>query len=119
MRSRKLAVVVLTFNEEANLPRCLDSIQGLDCSVVVVDSGSTDKTLQIAECYHAAQLSHPFENYALQRNWAQDNLPIAADWILHLDADERLTPELAIEINHVLESAQAGADDSSRRLPPA
>jgi glycosyltransferase involved in cell wall biosynthesis len=106
----KLAVVVLTYNEETNLPCCLDSLQGLDCSVVVVDSGSTDSTLQIAERYKAALFSHPFENYALQRNWAQENLPIDADWVLHLDADERLTPELASEINRTLTAADDSID---------
>jgi glycosyltransferase involved in cell wall biosynthesis len=108
--SPNLAVVVLTYNEEANLPRCLASLQGLKCSLVVVDSGSTDQTLQIAEKSRAALLSHPFENYALQRNWAQENLPFQADWILHLDADERLTPELAREINEILATADGSID---------
>jgi glycosyltransferase involved in cell wall biosynthesis len=107
----QLAVVILTYNEETNLPRCLESLRGLDCTVVVVDSGSTDRTAEIVRLNGAALVSHPFENYALQRNWAQENLPVAAAWILHLDADERLTPELAGEINHVLESAQNGLDD--------
>ena len=69
----RLAVVVLTYNEEINLPRCLDSLAGLDCTVVVVDSGSIDKTLEIAQRYQAVCLSHPFENYAVQRNWAQES----------------------------------------------
>jgi glycosyltransferase involved in cell wall biosynthesis len=105
-----LAVVVLTYNEEVNLPRCLDSLQGLHCSIVVVDSGSTDRTQQIAERYKAALLSHPFENYAVQRNWVQENLPLETDWVLHLDADERLTPELASEINRTLAAADDGID---------
>ena len=105
-----LTVVVLTYNEEANLPRCLDSLQGLACSVVVVDSGSTDRTVQIAERYNATLLCHPFENYAIQRNWAQANLPLETDWVLHLDADERLTPELAREINETLAAAEDGID---------
>ena len=109
--SPHLAVVILTYNEETNLPRCLDSLRGLDCTVVVVDSGSTDRTAEIARLNGAALVFHPFENYALQRNWAQENLPVAAGWILHLDADERLTPELAVEINQVLEAAQNGMDD--------
>lgn len=109
--SPHLAVVILTYNEETNLPRCLDSLRGLACTVVVVDSGSTDRTAEIARLNGAALVFHPFENYALQRNWAQENLPVAAGWILHLDADERLTPELAVEINQVLEAAQNGMDD--------
>ena len=108
MTSPTLAVVVLTYNEEANLPLCLASLQELSCSVVIVDSGSADRTLQIAERHQVTLLSHPFENYAVQRNWAQEHLPVAADWVLHLDADERLTPELSREINATL----AAADDS-------
>jgi glycosyltransferase involved in cell wall biosynthesis len=100
--STQLAVVILTYNEEVNLPRCLESLCGLVCSIVVVDSGSTDRTPEIARLHGATLISHPFENYAVQRNWSQENLPVEADWILHLDADERLTPELATEINQTL-----------------
>lgn len=97
-----LCVVVLTYNEQVNLPLCLESLTGLVCEVVVVDSGSTDDTLEIARKYGAELLSHPFENYARQRDWAQDNLPFETPWILHLDADERLTPDLVKEVNQVL-----------------
>ncbi len=103
-RTPSLSVVILTFNEEANLPDCLASLSGLDCDVFIVDSGSTDRTLEIASREASAVLYHPFENYALQRNWAQQNLPIRSDWVLHLDADERLTPELVQEINSILKS---------------
>ena len=60
----------------------------------VVDSGSTDGTLAIIAEHGAQLVSHPFEDYGKQRNWAIDNLPLKYDWQLHLDADERLTPEL-------------------------
>ena len=89
-----LTVIVLTLNEEANVPECLDSVAPLDCAVFVVDSGSTDKTVEIAESSGATVVEHPFENYGAQRNWAQANLPIETEWVLHLDADEYLTPEL-------------------------
>ena len=89
-----LTVVVLTHNEESNLSDCLESIEPLDCPVHVVDSGSTDRTVEIAREAGAKVLDHPFENYGVQRNWAQDNLPIDTEWVLHIDADERLTPEL-------------------------
>lgn len=97
-----LTVIVLTYNEEANLPACLRSLAGLDCEVFVVDSGSADRTREIAVASGAQVLDHPFENYAAQRNWAQDNLPIRSDWLLHLDADERLTPDLVEEIREML-----------------
>src|SRR5258706_3410149 len=97
-----VSVIVLTYNEQANLPDCLESLRGLDCEVFVVDSGSADRTLEIAREYRAQIAEHPFENYAAQRNWAQRNLPVACDWLLHLDADERLTPGLVEEIHQTL-----------------
>jgi glycosyltransferase involved in cell wall biosynthesis len=96
-----LSVIVLTHNEEINLPACLDSLKDLSCKVFVVDSGSTDRTLEIAAARGVAVYQHPFENYASQRNWAQQNLPLSGMWVLHLDSDERLTTELVGEINQV------------------
>jgi glycosyltransferase involved in cell wall biosynthesis len=93
-----LSVIVLTYNEERNLPDCLASLAGLDCEIFVVDSGSTDRTQEIALAAGATVAEHPFENYAAQRNWAQRHLPLKTDWLLHLDADERLTAELRDEI---------------------
>ena len=97
-----LSAIVLTYNEEVNLPACLESLSGLDCELFIVDSGSTDRTLEIARAGGAKIFEHPFENYAAQRNWAQQNLPLRAAWVLHLDADERLTPALIAEINSKL-----------------
>jgi glycosyltransferase involved in cell wall biosynthesis len=95
-------VIILTQNEEVNLPPCLNSLKGLDSPIVVVDSGSTDRTLEIAERYGAIVLRHEFIHYSAQRNWAQDHLPVETEWVLHLDADERLTPELVHEISETL-----------------
>ncbi len=94
-----ISAVVLTFNEEKNLPACLESLRSVAQEIFVVDSGSTDATRAIAEAAGAKVVSHPFENYSAQRNWSIDHLPIEAEWVLHLDADERLTPELAGEIH--------------------
>lgn len=99
----KLSVVILTFNEERNLPDCLASVTGLDCEVFVVDSGSTDRTLEIARNAGARVFEHPFEGYSQQRNWALGNLPLSCEWVLNLDADERLTAGLAREIRETLE----------------
>src|SRR5216684_3254676 len=97
-----LTTIILTYNEGANLPACLASIKGLDSEIFVVDSGSTDGTKEIARDAGAQVLEHPFVNYAAQRNWALKNLPIRTEWVLHLDADERLTPELVSEIREAL-----------------
>ena len=73
----------------------------------MVDSGSTDCTVEIAHEAGCQVVEHPFENYAAQRNWAFDNLPIATPWTLCLDADERLTPELVDEIRATLAVPEA------------
>ena len=109
-RKAPLSVVILTYNEEVNLPDSLESLKGLDCEIFVVDSGSTDRTVQIAQAAGAKAVDHPFHNYADQRNWAQRNLPIRSDWVLHLDADERLTPDLVEEINHAVSHPPDGVD---------
>src|SRR6516162_825486 len=77
-RTAPVAAVVLTYNEQDNLPACLASLRGLDCELFVVDSGSTDRTVEIAEAGGATVLRHPFGNYATQRNWAQSHVPSAA-----------------------------------------
>ncbi len=98
----QLSVILLTFNEEANLPAALESIKALNADLFVVDSGSTDRTKEIACAAGAHVLEHAFENHARQLNWALDNLPIRTRWVMRLDADERLTPELGRELAAVL-----------------
>lgn len=110
VRRPPVSVVVLAYNEEANLPDCLASLQGLDCEIFVVDSGSVDRTREIARQAGAAIFEHPFDTYGTQRNWAQHNLPLASEWVLHLDSDERLTPELVAEINDILRDPPPGVD---------
>jgi len=97
-RRSLLSVIILTYNEEVNLPACLESLKGLDCEIFVVDSGSTDRTVEIARSYGAHVVEHPFETQARQLNWALQHLPLKGEWVLRLDADERLTPELKREL---------------------
>ena len=97
-----IAAIVLTFNEERNLPECLASLAEWVDQVFVVDSGSADRTVQIARQAGALVFEHPFEHYGAQRNWAIDHLPITAPWMLHVDADERITPELQRSITAAL-----------------
>jgi len=105
-----LSVIILTFNEELNLPACLESLRGLDCELFVVDSGSTDGTRELAREKGAKVLEHPFDNYSAQRNWALQSLPLQTPWVLNLDADERLTPELVSEINETISRPLDGVD---------
>lgn len=97
-----LSVIVLTYNEEGNLPSCLESLRGLGCEVFVIDSGSTDRTVAIARAAGAEVVTHEFETQARQLNWALDSLSLQGEWVLRLDADERVTPELARELRSVL-----------------
>jgi len=105
-----VAAVVLTHNEERNLPDCLAALAGWVQELFVVDSGSTDRTVAIAREAGATVYSHPFEHYGAQRNWAIDHLPITASWTLHVDADERITPELQESIVAALGDAGAGSE---------
>lgn len=97
-----LSVIILTKDEAANLPTCLNSLIPLNAEVFIVDSGSSDNTVKIARQFGCHVVEHPFENYAKQLNWALDNLPIKTPWIMRLDADERIMPELADELLTVL-----------------
>jgi len=93
-----LSVVVLTYNEEKHLRRCLDSCKQISSQIFVVDSFSTDKTRDIAIEFGAQFYQNPFVNQAVQFQWALDNIKITTDWVLKLDADEYLLPDLAEEI---------------------
>lgn len=97
-----VAAIVLTYNEERTLPECLAALSGWVEQLFVVDSGSTDRTVAIARAAGAVVVEHPFEHYGAQRNWAIDHLPITAPWTLHVDADERITPELRRSIARAL-----------------
>jgi len=91
-------VLILTKNEEANLPYALQSVVGWARNVFVVDSGSTDRTRDIAEQFGAVFVPHAWEGYARQKNWALDHLPLTAPWVFILDADEVITPALRGEL---------------------
>ena len=93
-----ISVIILTYNSEATIGATLASARRISDDVHVVDSFSTDRTLEIARAAGARVTQHPFENYGVQRNWAIDTLPLKYDWQLHLDADERLSDELVAEL---------------------
>lgn len=86
--------IILTFNEEIHLPRLLDSIRELGAPVYILDSGSTDNTLEIAEQFKAQVKVNKFENHPKQWDFALKNFDVKTPWIIGLDADQIVTPEL-------------------------
>lgn len=97
-----LAVVILTYNEEQHILRALESVAGIASQVFVIDSFSTDRTAELARNAGAAVLTNTFINQARQFQWALDNAPITASWIMRLDADELIEPDLAARIRDQL-----------------
>jgi glycosyltransferase involved in cell wall biosynthesis len=97
-----ITVIVLTLNEEPNISFCLRNVTGWANEIIILDSYSTDSTVAIAESFGAKVYFRIFDNYAEQRNYAINELPIANKWILFLDADEWLTEELKEEIHNTI-----------------
>ncbi|MBX3358605.1 MAG: glycosyltransferase family 2 protein [Phycisphaeraceae bacterium] len=96
-----VSVVILTLNEEINIADCLASCAWSD-DVHVLDSGSTDRTAEIARSRGVPVSVHAFESFGAQRNWAIDHIPLRHDWVFHLDADERFTAPLVEEMQRVV-----------------
>jgi len=98
---KQFSVIILTFNEEENIRRCLDSITDFTDDIIIIDSFSTDATLKICEKYGCRVFQHAFTNQALQFNWALDNVPWERPWTLRLDADEVLPDKLKQELREL------------------
>ena len=102
--SVKISIALITLNEEANLPRTLESVKPVvrdgQGEIIVVDSGSTDRTLEIARSHGAKIFIEEWKGFAAQKNSAMEKA--SGDWVLQLDADEALEKELAEEISHTL-----------------
>jgi len=92
-----ISILILTLNEETNIAACLDALAGFD-DIVVFDSLSKDRTVEIARAKGARIVERPFDNWASHQNWAMDNIEFRNPWVFYLDADERMTPELREEI---------------------
>lgn len=112
-----VSAIIFTLNEERNLPSCLNSLDWCD-DIFVVDSHSTDATREICETRKVPFVQHAFEGFGSQRNWALRELPLRYDWVLILDADERVPPELAEELMEISRSKplQIGAYRLRRRF---
>ncbi len=94
-----LSVIILTFNEEKHLLRCLDSLRPFTDRVFIVDSFSTDRTVEMARTWGAEVVQNAWVNYATQFNFGIQHNPFPTDWVMRMDADEYVLPELAAEIN--------------------
>ncbi len=102
--SKKLSIVILTFNEEKNITKCLESVKALNAPIYIIDSYSTDSTKDIAEQYGASFIENKFITHTLQWKFALTQLPEDIDWVLGLDADHTLTPELLTELKQLFQS---------------
>jgi glycosyltransferase involved in cell wall biosynthesis len=101
-----ITVIVAARNEAHNLPRCLESLREFG-EVYVIDSQSTDGTVEIAQSYGAHVVQFHYQGgWPKKRQWAMESLPLAYDWIFLVDADEALTPELANEIREAVQSPE-------------
>jgi len=108
----RLSVVIIAQNEASNIRRCLESVRWAD-EIIVVDSGSTDDTPRICQEFGCEVIHRAWQGYADQKNFALEHA--TGDWVLSLDADEEVTPELADEIKEAVRNARADAYSMPRR----
>lgn len=99
-----VSVIILTHNEEKHIERCIRSLLLFTDKVFIVDSGSTDRTVAIAESLGAKVTHNPWVTYAVQFNFGIEHTPFKTPWLMRMDADEYVTPELADEIKHSLQA---------------
>lgn len=105
-----LSVIILTHNESKHIERCIKSLLPVTNKIFIVDSFSTDDTVAIARKMGAIVIQNPWVSYAFQFNFGIHNNPFTTAWVMRMDADEYITPELALELNQSL--AATGADIS-------
>lgn len=101
---KDITVIILTKNEEVNIKKCVLSAKQIAARILVIDCGSEDNTVSIAQENGAEVYHHDWEGHAKQFNWALDNCNITTEWVFRLDADERISKELAAEINRKISS---------------
>jgi glycosyltransferase involved in cell wall biosynthesis len=108
-----ISILILTLNEENNLPPCLESVKWCD-DIVVLDSFSTDKTVEIAKAAGARVIQRKFDNWAAHQNWALENISFKHPWVYYSDADEIVTSELRDELLAI--AANSGDPNVAYRL---
>ena len=106
LKHQNLSVIILTYNEEKHIARCINSVRDISKKIFVVDSFSSDSTIEISKRLGAHVVQNKFVNQAKQMNWALNNCDIKSKWIMRLDADEYILPELALEISKKLSSLE-------------
>ncbi|PMB38418.1 glycosyltransferase [Fischerella thermalis CCMEE 5205] len=97
------SIYILTYNEELDIAACIESAM-LSDDIIVVDSCSSDRTVEIASSYPVRVVQHAFESHGRQRTWMLENIPPKHEWVYILEADERMTPELFAECNQALQN---------------
>lgn len=107
-----VSILILTLNEQDNLPGCIQSVSWSD-DIHVYDSFSTDRTAEIATAAGARLTQRKFDNWAAHQNWGLKNLPFKHPWVFYIDADERMTPELR---DHILRAVQSNAPEVSYKV---
>lgn len=100
-----ISILILTLNEENNLPGCLETVKWSD-DIHVLDSNSTDRTVEIAREYGASVWFRKFDSFAQHQNWALQNIPFKHPWVFYFDADERVTPRLAQAMQQAVQNPQ-------------
>ena len=110
--SSKVSILILTKNEEIDLPGCLESVRWSD-DIHVYDSLSSDKTIEIARAAGASVTLRAFDNWAAHQNWGLQNIAFKYPWVFYIDADERMTPEL---IRHIQKTAETPEENVAFRI---
>ena len=108
--TQRITALILTFNEQKHIGRCLRSLQGIADQIIVVDSGSTDRTTELCNEMGAEVLHHTWHNYSTQFNWGLDNAEIRGDWVLRIDADEYLNEPLREALKDRVLGGRVGAE---------
>ncbi|HTE00564.1 MAG TPA: glycosyltransferase family 2 protein [Mucilaginibacter sp.] len=106
----QFSFIIISYNEEIHLGRLLQSISDLDAPIFILDSGSTDKTIEIGKQFGATFLQHPFENHPLQWDYALKNFEVKTPWVICLDSDQTVTPELRNLLSNFRDEDHAGVN---------
>lgn len=113
-----LSIFIPTLNEEVNLPQCLESVKRIGAKIFVIDSNSSDRTIEIAKAAGCEVVQGEWRTFSEKMNWAINKLPVTTPWTMRIDADEWMTDELIDEIRNKLpiSGAEVGAYSVNRRI---